>query len=96
MPAIRAETLRVVAVCLALIVIPGATVLACSGRSGPNDPFDCTNQTAHPTDLACTGLYASWANKPHRDPVPLGVHTVGAARIAALRAWIDSMPRLSN
>ncbi len=81
----RAESLRVLAVCLALVVIPAVTLVACSGRGGPNEPFDCTNSGEHPTELACTGLYSSWSSKDvATDVLPF---TPGFA------AWSDGMAK---
>ncbi len=81
----RAETLRVLAVCIALIAIPAFTLVACSGRGGPNEPFECKSDIDHPKELACTGLYSRWSGKDvAQDVLPF---TPGFA------AWSDGMEK---
>jgi len=45
---IRLETIRVVAICIALIVVPAITLVACTGPTGPNEPFDCIRSDQRP------------------------------------------------
>jgi hypothetical protein len=54
----RGETVRVLVVCIALILIPAVTLVACSGRGDPNAPFECTHPRERPTLLASSSK--SW------------------------------------
>jgi hypothetical protein len=81
----RAERWRVLAVCLALVVVPAAALAACSGKTS-DDQFDCTNDVDHPHELACMGLYSEWSAKTlAKEAVPF---------TPQFRAWADGMDKL--
>src|SRR5690349_17488013 len=80
----RTEKWRVWVVCAALLVVPAAALAACSGKTA-SDRFDCTNDVAHPHDLACTGLYSDWTEKTLAgDAVPFSPR---------YPAWSDGMEK---
>ena len=79
-----AERWRVVAICIALVVVPTAALVACAGKTS-GEHFDCANDDEQPHQLACTGLYSDWSAK-----------TVAASAVPflpAYPAWSDGMEK---